>query len=145
LVDGKYWNQKIETMPTEELRKHQLQKLREKIKYCYENSSFYRKKFDSVGLKPQDIRTLNDLSKIPFTVKTDLRDNYPYGMVAVKPEEIVEIHASSGTTATQLSVLTRKATWTCGRKLWLALSTPLEADAKMSFTSRTGMVYSRVV
>jgi phenylacetate-CoA ligase len=97
-VDGKYWNQKIETMPTEELRKHQLQKLREQIKHCYENSSFYRKKFDSVGLKPQDIRTLNDLSKIPFTVKADLRDNYPYGMVAVKPDEIVEIHASSGTT-----------------------------------------------
>jgi phenylacetate-CoA ligase len=98
LVDGKYWNQKIETMPTEELHKHQLQKLREQIKHCYENSSFYRKKFDSVGLKPQDIRTLNDLSKIPFTVKTDLRDNYPYGMVTVKPDEIVEIHASSGTT-----------------------------------------------
>jgi phenylacetate-CoA ligase len=97
-VDGKYWNQKIETMPTEELRKHQLQKLREQIKHCYENSSFYHKKFDSVGLKPTDIRTLNDLSKIPFTKKTDLRDNYPYGMVAVKPDEIVEIHASSGTT-----------------------------------------------
>jgi phenylacetate-CoA ligase len=98
LVDGKYWNEKIETMPAEELKKHQLQKLREQVKYCYENSSFYKKKFDSLGLKPEDIRTLNDLTKIPFTVKADLRDNYPFGMVAAKSDEIVEIHASSGTT-----------------------------------------------
>ena len=98
MVDGKYWNQKIETMPVEELRKLQLQRLREQVKHCYENSSFYRKKFDSVGLKPSDIRTLNDLCKIPFTVKADLRDTYPYGMVAVKQTDIVEIHASSGTT-----------------------------------------------
>jgi phenylacetate-CoA ligase len=75
-----------------------LQKLKELVNHCYENSSFYRKKFDSVGLKPQDIKALEDLKKIPFTVKTDLRDNYPFGMVAVKLEEIVEIHASSGTT-----------------------------------------------
>ena len=98
MVDGKYWNQKIETMPRADIQKHQLQKLKELVKYCYENSSFYRKKFDSVGLKPEDIQTLDDLKKIPFTVKTDLKDNYPYGMVTTKPEEIIEIHASSGTT-----------------------------------------------
>jgi phenylacetate-CoA ligase len=98
LVDGKYWNEKIETMPTEEIKKLQLQKLKLQIKHCYENSGFYHKKFDSVGLKPGDIHSLDDLSKIPFTVKTDLRDNYPFGMVAVKSDEIVEIHASSGTT-----------------------------------------------
>jgi phenylacetate-CoA ligase len=98
MVDGKYWNQKIETMPRADIKKHQLQKLKELVKYCYENSSFYRKKFDGVGLKPEDIQTLEDLKKIPFTVKTDLKDNYPYGMVTTKPEEIVEIHASSGTT-----------------------------------------------
>lgn len=97
-MDGKYWNQKIETMPREEIEQYQLQKLKEQVKYCYENSSFYRKKFDSVGLKPQDIQTLDDLQKIPFTVKSDLRDNYPFGMVTVKPDEIVELHASSGTT-----------------------------------------------
>jgi len=97
-LDGKYWNQKIETMPREEIEQYQLQKLKEQVKYCYENSSFYRKKFDSVGLKPQDIQTLDDLQKIPFTVKSDLRDNYPFGMVTVKPDEIVELHASSGTT-----------------------------------------------
>lgn len=98
MVNGKYWNEKIETMPTEEIRKLQLQKLKEQVKYCYENSSFYKQKFDSVGLKPQDIQTLDDLQKIPFTIKNDLRDNYPFGMVTTPLDEIVEIHASSGTT-----------------------------------------------
>jgi phenylacetate-CoA ligase len=98
LADGKYWNAKIETMPTLDLRKLQLQKLKEQVKHCYMDSSFYRKKFDSVGLKPGDIQSLDDLKKIPFTVKSDLRDNYPFGMVATKSDEIVEIHASSGTT-----------------------------------------------
>jgi phenylacetate-CoA ligase len=98
LVDGKYWNEKIETMPSKELKNYQLQKFREQVKHCYDNSGFYRKKFDSIGLKPENIRTLVDLQKIPFTVKADLRDNYPFGMVAAKSNEIVEIHASSGTT-----------------------------------------------
>jgi phenylacetate-CoA ligase len=97
-LEGKYWNQKIETMPREDIEKYQLQKLKEQVKYCYENSSFYRKKFDASSLKPQDIKNLADLQKIPFTVKSDLRDNYPFGMVTVKPDEIVELHASSGTT-----------------------------------------------
>ncbi len=98
MVDGKYWNQKIETMPKEELKKHQLQLLKQQVKHCYENSSFYKKKFDSIGLKPADIQTLADITKIPFTVKNDLRDNYPLGMLATKFDEIVEMHASSGTT-----------------------------------------------
>lgn len=98
MADGKYWNAKIETMPTLDLRKLQLQKLKEQVKHCYMDSSFYRKKFDGVGLKPEDIQSLDDLKKIPFTVKSDLRDNYPFGMVATKSDEIVEIHASSGTT-----------------------------------------------
>jgi phenylacetate-CoA ligase len=85
-------------MPRTDIQKIQLEKLKEQVKYCYENSSFYRKKFDEVGLKPEDIKTLADIVKIPFTLKSDLRDNYPYGMVTTKPEEIVEIHASSGTT-----------------------------------------------
>jgi len=95
---GQYWNEKIETLPTEEIKKLQLQKLREQVKHCYENSSFYRKKFDSVNLKPEDIKTLDDLKKIPFTVKSDLKENYPFGMVTVPSDEIVEVHASSGTT-----------------------------------------------
>ena len=98
MANDKYWNEKIETLPPEEIKKIQLQKLKEQVKHCYENSAFYRKKFDSVGLKPEDIKTLEDLQKIPFTIKSDLRDNYPFGMVAAKSDEIVEIHASSGTT-----------------------------------------------
>ncbi|MGE5575359.1 MAG: phenylacetate--CoA ligase family protein, partial [Ignavibacteria bacterium] len=98
MADGKYWNGKIETMPPQEIKNLQLQKLKEQIKHCYEHSSFYKKKFDSVSLKPSDIKSLDDLQKIPFTVKSDLRDNYPFGMVAAKSDEIVEIHASSGTT-----------------------------------------------
>jgi phenylacetate-CoA ligase len=98
MIGSKYWNEKIETMPVEELRKHQLRKLKEQVKRCYDNSTFYKKKLDKAGLKPESIKTLGDIQKIPFTVKDDLRDNYPFGMLAVKPTEIVEIHASSGTT-----------------------------------------------
>jgi phenylacetate-CoA ligase len=98
LMNDRYWNEKIETMPRAELRKHQLQLLKEKVKFCYDNTAFYRKKFKNAGISPEDIRTLEDIQKIPFTVKNDLRDNYPLGMVGVKLDEIVEIHASSGTT-----------------------------------------------
>lgn len=102
MVNGKYWNEKIETMPSAELKKYQLKKLKEQVKYCYENSGFYHKKFDEANLKPENIQSLDDLQKIPFTVKTDLRDNYPFGMVAAAPEDIVEIHASSGTTGNSI-------------------------------------------
>ena len=97
-MSDKYWNEKIETMPQEELRKLQLQLLKEKVKFCYENTAFYKKKFQSVGIIPEDIKKLEDIQKIPFTVKNDLRDNYPLGMVGVNLDELVEIHASSGTT-----------------------------------------------
>jgi phenylacetate-CoA ligase len=97
-LDGKYWNQSIETQSRQEIKKLQLKKLQQQVKHCYSNSAFYKKKFDQVNLKPDDIKSLGDLAKIPFTIKSDLRDNYPYGMVAVPSEEIVEIHASSGTT-----------------------------------------------
>ncbi len=93
-----YWNKKFETATRDELRKHQLQLLKEKVKFCYENTAFYRNRLKSAGISPSDIKTLEDAQKIPFTVKDDLRDNYPFGMVAVHLDNIVEIHASSGTT-----------------------------------------------
>jgi len=93
-----YWNKKFETATRDELRKHQLQLLKEKVKFCYENTTFYRNRFKSAGISPDDIKTLEDAQKIPFTVKDDLRDTYPFGMVAVHLDDIVEIHASSGTT-----------------------------------------------
>jgi phenylacetate-CoA ligase len=97
-MDEKYWNQKIETMPRTELEKKQLQLFREKVNFCYENSAFYRNKFKKAGVKPEDIKTLKDVQKVPFTVKDDLKDNYPLGMLTVNRDDIVEIHASSGTT-----------------------------------------------
>jgi phenylacetate-CoA ligase len=93
-----YWNKKIETMPRNELEKHQFKLLKNLVKYCYDNSKFYRNKFKKAGITPDDIKTLNDAQKIPFTSKFDLRDNYPFGMVAVPLVDIVELHASSGTT-----------------------------------------------
>lgn len=64
----------------------------------YNNVGFYRKRLDALGIKPGDIRGLDDLTKLPFTVKDDLRDNYPYGMFAVPLREVVRVHSSSGTT-----------------------------------------------
>jgi phenylacetate-CoA ligase len=98
MTNGKYWNEKIETIPVSELRKYQLKKLKEQVRHCYQNSTFYRQKFKNAGLKPEEIKTVEDIQKIPFTVKNDLRDNYPFGMVTVNPADVVEIHASSGTT-----------------------------------------------
>ena len=71
---------------------------------AYENIPFYKKKFDEIGLLPSDIHSIDDLAKLPFTVKTDLRDNYPYGLFAVPKEQLVRIHASSGTTGKQTVV-----------------------------------------
>ena len=93
-----YWNKKVETITRNELRKHQVKLLKKQVKYCYENSAFYRNKFKSEGITPDDIKALEDAQKIPFTSKNDLRDNYPFGMVTVHLDDIVEIHASSGTT-----------------------------------------------
>ncbi len=94
----KYWDVKFETMPEGEMKKFQLEQLKKTLKWVYEKVSFYRNKFDEKGVKPDDLRTLEDLSKFPFSVKTDLRDNYPFGLCAVPLTEVVRIHASSGTT-----------------------------------------------
>jgi len=87
-----------ETMPREALEAIQLRRLRATLERAYANVPFYRRKFDSAGIKPGDIRSLADLPRLPFTTKQDLRDNYPFGMFAVPMENVVRIHASSGTT-----------------------------------------------
>lgn len=74
------------------------------VKNAYENVPFYKRKFDEIGLHPEDIHSIDDLVKLPFTVKTDLRDNYPFGLFAVPQSELVRIHASSGTTGKQTVV-----------------------------------------
>ncbi len=93
-----YWNKEIECMPEEKLRELQLERLKQVVKRAYEKVPFYRKKFDEAGLKPEDIKSLEDVKYIPFTSKVDMREAYPFGMFAVPLEEIVEIHTSSGTT-----------------------------------------------
>ncbi|RMG04092.1 MAG: phenylacetate--CoA ligase [Nitrospirae bacterium] len=92
------WNEEYETMPREALEAIQLKRLQQVVERVYQNVPPYRKKMDEAGVKPGDIRRLSDLSKLPFTTKDDLRDNYPFGMFAVGLERVVRVHASSGTT-----------------------------------------------
>ncbi|EPR44094.1 AMP-dependent synthetase and ligase [Desulfovibrio sp. X2] len=89
---------KKETMPREELRELQLVRLKTQVERVYATVPFYRKKFDELGIKPSDVKTLKDLSLLPFTEKQDLRNHYPFGLFAVPRENIVRLHASSGTT-----------------------------------------------
>lgn len=89
---------KEETLPRSEIEKIQLERLKETVNRVYNKVLPYRKKMDAIGLKPEDIKTLKDLSKLPFVTKQDLRDNYPFGLFAVPKDELVRIHASSGTT-----------------------------------------------
>lgn len=95
------WNQKYETMARDELEKLQGERLVKQVKRVYENVEPYRKKMDEAGVKPEDIRSTEDLPLLPFTTKEDLMDNYPFGLLAVPREEVTEIHASSGTTGKQ--------------------------------------------
>ena len=92
------WNEKAECMDKDKKEELQLKRLQETVKRAYENVDFYRKKLDDAGIKPEDIKTLKDIEKIPFTTKDDLRAAYPFGLFAVPDDEIVEIHSSSGTT-----------------------------------------------
>ncbi|NTW57972.1 MAG: phenylacetate--CoA ligase [Nitrospirae bacterium] len=93
-----FWQQESECMDRKELEQLQLERLESTLNRVYLNVPFYRKKFDEVGFNPDDLRSLDDLWKLPFTVKNDLRDNYPYGLFAVPLREVVRVHASSGTT-----------------------------------------------
>ncbi|MFA5366725.1 MAG: phenylacetate--CoA ligase [Dehalococcoidia bacterium] len=91
-------DQKIETMSRPELEKLQLDRLKNKVKEVYEKVPFYRKAFKDKGVAPDDIKTLADITKLPFTSKLDFRDNYPFGLTTVPMEKVVRIHSSSGTT-----------------------------------------------
>ncbi len=97
-MDAPIWNRLAETMPRDELDKLQLERLRQTLERVYGKVPFYTRAFDQRGLKPSDIQSPEDLSLLPFTTKQDLRDNYPFGMLTVPLEQIVRIHASSGTT-----------------------------------------------
>ena len=91
-------NPEIECMSREEMRQLQSERLVHTIKRCYEHVPFYRKKMDELGVKPEDIKSIDDIHRLPFTTKQDLRDEYPFGLEAVPHNEVRRIHASSGTT-----------------------------------------------
>ena len=93
-----YWDREFETMPREKIRELQLERLRATLDRVYNNVPFYKKAMDERGIKPSDIKSINDVRKLPFTIKQDLRDNYPFGLFAVPMEDVVRVHASSGTT-----------------------------------------------
>lgn len=93
-----YWEKEMETMPREQLAEIQFQRLRETVERVYRSVPYYTKAMDRLGIKPSDLKTVADVHKLPFTTKQDLRDNYPFGMFAVPMEDVIRIHASSGTT-----------------------------------------------
>jgi phenylacetate-CoA ligase len=93
-----YWDEKFETMSFEEMQSFQLKQLQQTVAWVYEKIPFYKRKLEELGVNPSDIKELKDLAKLPFTVKNDLRDNYPFGLCAVPIEDLVRVHASSGTT-----------------------------------------------
>ncbi len=93
-----YFNKEIECMKRSELKALQSERLCALVKYVYERVPFYKNKMDALKLKPSDIKSIDDIVKLPFTEKTDLRDNYPFGLFAVDKKDVVRVHASSGTT-----------------------------------------------
>ncbi|RCX19987.1 phenylacetate-CoA ligase [Anaerobacterium chartisolvens] len=104
-----YWNRTYECMSREEMNRVQTERLANTVKRIYHNVPFYREKMQKKGVEPGDIKTVEDLKKLPFSYKQDLRDTYPYGLFAVPMSEVVRLHASSGTTGKQIVVgYTRK-------------------------------------
>ncbi len=95
---GNYYQPEIETMPVEQIKALQSERLVEQVKFVYENVKFYREKMDEVGVKPEDVKGVEDLHKLPFIAKDDLRDQYPYGLLGVPLSECVRIQSTSGTT-----------------------------------------------
>lgn len=97
------WNQE-ETISRADMQSLQLAGLQKTVNYVYERNSYYRQKLDELGVKPSDIKSLDDIKLLPFTTKQDLRDNYPFKLFTASPEEIVEYHATSGTTGKPIAV-----------------------------------------
>lgn len=98
MMEVKYWEEEIETLPRVGLESIQLRRLQHLVARVYRTVEPYRRKMEEAGVVPEDIRSLSDLARLPFTVKDDLRDNYPFGLFTVPLDEVVRVHASSGTT-----------------------------------------------
>ena len=101
----KFWNKEAETLNREQLQQLQSQKLVAQVRRMYERVECFRSRMDERGLKPEDIKGVEDLPRLPFSYKKDLRDYYPYGLFAEPMENIVRLHASSGTTGKRIVVV----------------------------------------
>lgn len=93
-----YYQPDIETMPAEQLRELQLDRMKQSVRHAYDNVAFYRQSFEEAGVTPDDLNSLEDLAKFPFVIKQNMRDAYPFGLFAVPNKDVARIHASSGTT-----------------------------------------------
>lgn len=92
------FNREIESMPVEKMKELQLERLKWSVRHAYDNVPFYKKKFEAAGFHPDQLKSLDDMKRVPFLTKQDMRDNYPYGLFAVPLNKVVRVHASSGTT-----------------------------------------------
>ena len=101
---SQYWDKDMECALPHEMKSLQSFRLSKTVRRIYDNVPSYRERMDKAGIKPEDIKSVDDLSKLPFTVKQDLRDTYPYGLFAVPMDKVVRLHASSGTTGKQIVV-----------------------------------------
>lgn len=144
-----FFDEKIETMTRAQIEALQLERLQATVQHCM-NSPFYRKRFEEAGLKPEDIKTLDDIRRIPFTTKQDLRDTYPFGMASVPLRECTRLHSSSGTTGTPTVILhTQKdlEEWAAqvARNLWMVGLRPDDVFQNSSgygmFTGGLGFQY----
>ena len=144
-----YFNPELETMPVDQLHELQLKRLKQTVRHCM-NAPFYHKKFQERGITPDDIQTLEDVRKLPFTSKEDLRENYPFGLSCVPLKECVRLHSSSGTTGNPTVVLhTQKDLdeWAnaVARCLWMVGSRPEDVFQNSAgygmFTAGLGFQY----
>ena len=144
-----YFNPELETMNRQQLEQLQLQRLKQTVEHCM-NAEFYRKRFKELGITPDDIRSLDDVKKLPFTSKEDLRDNYPFGLSCVPLKECTRLHSSSGTTGNPTVVLHTQRDldeWAnaVARCLWMVGSRPEDVFQNSAgygmFTAGLGFQY----
>ena len=144
-----YLHEEMETMTREQISELQLERLQATVRHCM-NSPFYKQRFEEIGLKPEDIKSLDDIRKIPFTTKADLRDTYPFGMASVPLRECTRLHSSSGTTGTPTVILHTKKDleeWAnqVARNLWMVGLRPDDVFQNSSgygmFTGGLGFQY----
>jgi len=116
-VEAGFWNKDLETLSEEELRALQLKRLQDVVKRVYEKVPHYRKKFEDAGVNPEQVKSLEDVRRLPFTTKEDLFVDYPYGLLAVSREEVVRLHTSSGTTGKPKAIFFTKKDLDVGAEL----------------------------